>query len=57
MSHIIFPSVDTIPSRKKKITTEKNTFPYQTLISNAMFYVFEKKMSTVNTVQYHHNIY
>lgn len=59
MSRIIFPSVDTITSHKKKIyiTTEENTFPYQTLISNAMFHVFEKKMSTVYTVQYHHNIY
>lgn len=45
MSRIIFPSVDTITSHKKKIyiTTEENTFPYQTLISNAMFHVFEKK--------------
>lgn len=50
MSRIIFPSVDTITSHKKKIyiTTEENTFPYQTLISNAMFHVFEKK--NVNSI-------
>lgn len=30
-------------SLKKKLQQKKNTFPYQTLISNAMFYVFEKK--------------